>query len=126
MALKLVSHRLLLIKTFKNSLQFQNILNVSRQVDFETRYRHLSTTKRIIQAPCTALSPQIKDYFDYPQSAKEKVNPILQSLELYLDFVDEQEELELLSQIDKTIGRRRYEDSHWDYVSEGHHNAARH
>lgn len=66
---------------------------------------------------CNGLSSSVETYFDFDKSKKKVVEPILQSIELYLNFINENEESELLNQIDKLVSRRRYEDSHWDYVS---------
>ena len=49
--------------------------------------------------------------------SREQVQPILSSLQLYEYFISETEEAELMQQIEKSLKKRRYEDSHWDYVS---------
>ena len=53
--------------------------------------------------------------FEY--SDPEKCRPILDSFYLIEDFISEEEEQNLLVQCEKLLKRRRYENSHFDYVS---------
>lgn len=62
----------------------------------------------------TKLVRKLSNLIDY--NDLDKCKPILESLHLFEDFITDSEERSLLDQVEKLLKRRRYEDSHFDYV----------
>lgn len=75
-----------------------------------TNLIRLSRLTRPVGRPFT-----LSTSFDYRDL--DKCRPILDSFYLIEDFITEQEEQNLLVQCEKVLKRRRYENSHFDYVS---------
>lgn len=61
--------------------------------------------------------PLSNTFANFEYSDLEKCRPILDSFYLIEDLISEEEEQNLLVQCEKLLKRRRYENSHFDYVS---------